>query len=226
MIRQYFRNNDDPALPWHFLRQFGYPVPPNSIGPIPRSITFIQSNFKGDGVHGNFEVILRVGPSVATQPDHLDFWWLDSKTSKWNGPFGLVADGQPIDGVTGDPVLIQSNWGAQGNFELLVPHGKVIRQYFRNNDDPALAWHFLREFGYPTAPNQLGPTPRSVTFFQSNFMGDGVHGNFEAIVRVAPALATQPDHLDFWWLDSATSKWNGPFGLIADGQPVTGVTGD
>jgi hypothetical protein len=71
----------------------------------------------------------------------------------------------------------------------------------------------------------LGPTPRSVTFIQSNFRGDGVHGNFEAIVRVAPAIATTPDSLDFWFLDSKTSKWNGPFPLIADGKPVTGVTG-
>jgi hypothetical protein len=138
----------------------------------------------------------------------------------------LIADGQPISGVTGDPVLIQGNWGAQGNFELLVPQGQVIKQYFRNNDDPALAWHHLRDFGYPAPPAQLGPTPRSVTFFQSNFLGDGVHGNFEAIVRVAAPIATQPDHLDFWFLDSRTSQWNGPFGLIADGQPVTGVTGD
>jgi len=226
LIKQYFRNNDDPALAWHHLRDFGYPAPPNQLGPRPRSLTFIQSNFKGDGVHGNFEVIVRVAPAIATQPDHLDLWFLDSRTSQWNGPFPLIADGQAIDGVTGDPVLIQSNWGVQGNFELLVPHGNVIKQYFRNNDDPALAWHHLRDFGYPVPPQQLGPTPRSVTFFQSNFLGDGVHGNFEAIVRVAPALATQPDHLDFWFLDSRTSQWNGPFGLIADGQPVTGVTGD
>ena len=57
---------------------------------------------------------------------------------------------------------------------------------------------------------ELGPAPRSLTFFQSNFMGDGVHGNFEVIVRVAPPIAIQPDHLDFWFLDSRTSRWNGP----------------
>jgi len=165
-------------------------------------------------------VIVRVTPAVTANPDYLDFWWLDSKTAKWNGPFNLMADGQLVSGVTGDPVLIQSNWGAQGNFELLVPRGKVISQYYRNNDDPNLAWHHLRDFGYPAPPNVLGPTPRSVTFFQSNFASDGVHGNFEAIVRVAPALVTQPDYLDFWWLDSAASQWHGPAALTADGQPV------
>jgi hypothetical protein len=72
----------------------------------------------------------------------------------------------------------------------------------------------------------LGPTPRSVAFLQSNFLGDGVHGNFEAIVRVAPAIATEPDHLDFWFLDSRTNQWNGSFPLSADGQSIDGVTGD
>jgi hypothetical protein len=109
--------------------------------------------------------------------------------------------------VTGDPILIQSNWGNRGNFELLVPQGKVIKQYFRNNDDPTLPWLFLREFGYPVPPTQLGPTPRSVTFIQSNFKGDGVHGNFEAIVRKTPV--SEPDQMDFWFLDSRTGKWNG-----------------
>src|SRR6185295_3309700 len=36
--------------------------------------------------------------------------------------------------------LVQSNWGSKGNFELLVPQGDVITHYFRDNDDPNLAW--------------------------------------------------------------------------------------
>ena len=216
MIREYFRNNDDPAFAWHFLREFGYPTRPNQLGPTPRSVTFIQSGFKGDGVHGNFEAVVRVAPAIASEPDHLDFFFLDSKTARWNGPFPIFVDAKPLEGVTGDPVFLQSNWGANGNFELLVPQGNVIRQYFRNNDDPAFAWHFLREFGYPARPGQLGPTPRAVTFIQSNFRGDGVHGNFEAIVRVAPPIASEPDYLDFWFLDSKTGQWHGPFPLVAD----------
>jgi len=229
-VRHFFRNNDDPQFGWHLLgdRTLAYPCRPQQLCATPRSATVIQSNFKGDGVHGNFEAIVRVAPPIATQPDHLDFWFLDSKTSKWNGPFPLIADGKPVDGVTGDPVLIQSNWGRQGNFELLVPQGHAVRHYFRNNDDPQFGWHLLgdRMLGYPCRPQQLCATPRSVTFLQSNFKGDGVHGNFEAIVRVAPPIATEPDHLDFWFLDSKTSKWNGPFPLLADGKPVDGVTGD
>ena len=215
MIGEYVRNNDDPAFAWHFLRAFGYPVRPNEIGPTPRAVAFIQSSFKGDGVHGNFEAVVRVAPALATNPDTLDFFFLDSRTARWNGPFPIVADGQPISGVTGVPVLIQSNWGTNGNFELLVPQGNVVKQYVRNNDDPQFAWHHLRDFGYPAPPGQIGPTPAGVSFIQSSFKGDGTHGNFEAVVRVAPAFASEPDHLDFWFLDSRTSRWNGPFPLAA-----------
>jgi len=48
--------------------------------------------------------------------------------------------------------------------------------------------------------------------------------NFEAVVGVAEA--GKLDVLDFWFLDSQTSRWIGPFGLDADGQPIVKVTGD
>jgi hypothetical protein len=144
------------------------------------------------------------GRSVLAQ---IDAFFIN--TASW------LARSAPIS-ATGDPVFIQSNWGNVGKFELLVPQGNVVKQFFRNNDDPNFSWHFLRDFGYPADPHQLGPAPRSLTFIQSGFKGDGVHGNFEAIVRVAPPLATNPDQLDFWFLDSRTTRWNGPFPIWAD----------
>jgi hypothetical protein len=50
-------------------------------------------------------------------------------------------------------------------------------------------------------------------------------GNFEAVVRVPGIPISEPDTLDFWFLDSKVGRWNGPFPLIADGQQITGVTG-
>jgi hypothetical protein len=47
-----------------------------------------------------------------------------------------------------------------------------------------------------------------------------VHGNFEAIVRVAPVIPTEPEFLDFWFFDSGQFKWLGPFTLAADGRPA------
>jgi hypothetical protein len=228
VIRHYYRDNDDPQFAWHVAGDtIAYPCPPLSKCATPRSMTLIQSNFLGDGVHGNFEAIVRVAPPIATQPDYLDFWYLDITTWRWQGPFPLVADGQPVTGVTGEPVLIQSTFGSKGNFELYVPQGNVVRHYFRDNDSPQLPWHVGGDnFGYFCPPLAKCGTLRSVSLIQTNFLGDGVHGNFEAVVRVSPPFAGDPDYLDFWYLDSKTFKWSGPYPLLAGGQPVTGVTGD
>jgi hypothetical protein len=180
-------------------------------------VSFIQSSFKGDGVHGNFEAVVRVHPLPIFGTDFLDFWFLDSRTGRWNGPFAIVADGQPIDNVVGDPVLIQGNYGTPGNFELLVPRaGGVVAEYFRNNQDPTFSWHFLRNISY-ARPNSIGPVPVGVSFIQSSFKGDGVHGNFEAVVRIRyPAVFGLPDGLDEWTLDSATGRWSGPTPVFSE----------
>jgi hypothetical protein len=225
-VTHFIRNNDDPQLAWHRVAQLEYKAPPNQLGPHPAGVTFIQSNFKGDGAHGNFEAVVRVRPAFVLDPAPMDHWFFDSKADKWAGPFPFIADGQRVTGVTGDPILIQSNWGTRGNFELLVPQGDAIAHYSRDNDNPQLPWRRVGQLPYKVPTGQLGPVPQSVTFVQSTFKGDGVHGNFEAVVRVHPAIASNPETLDSWFFDSATLKWTGPFPLAADGQPVTQVTGD
>jgi len=74
-------------------------------------------------------------------PDRLDVWYLDTGLWQWQGPFPLIADGELVTDVTGDPVLIQSNWGTQGYFELFVPQGTKIRHYYRDNDVTGFPWH-------------------------------------------------------------------------------------
>ena len=71
-------------------------------------------------------------------------------------------------------ILQPERLGGHGNFELLVPQGNVINHYYRDNDDPDLAWHLVNPpLAYlPRVPKQLVGTPRSVTFIQSNFKGD------------------------------------------------------
>ena len=225
-VTHFTRNNDDPQFAWHRLAQLSYQAPPNQLGPRPAGVTFIQSNFKGDGVHGNFEAIVRVRPAFVLDPAPMDFWFFDSKANKWAGPFPFLADGQRVTGVTGDPMLIESNRGTLGNFELLVPQGDAIVYYSRDNDNPQLPWRRMGQLSYKAPPGQLGPVPQSITLVQSTFKTDGVHGNFEAVVRVRAAIASDPDTLDSWFFDSAKLTWNGPFPLIADGQGVSAVTGD
>jgi hypothetical protein len=178
LIRHYFRDNDDAQLRWHLLgdRVLSYAVPPNQLGSKPRSVTLIQSKFLGDGVHGNFEAIVRVAAPVVIDPDRLHFWFLLSNQGGWNGPLDIETDGEPIVGVTGEPAFIESTFGNLGNFELLVPQGQLIKHYFRDNDDPQLRWLLPggRALSYADQPDSV---PRSITMIQSNFLGDGVHGN-------------------------------------------------
>jgi hypothetical protein len=119
--------------------------------------------------------------------------------------------------------LVQSTFGRQGNFELVVPQGDRLVHYFRENDTPGFPW---RKSGSPipgfgdVIPG-LRPTPTAVSLIQSNFNSPG---NLEVVVRMKPARG-EGDFLAFYFFDSGSRRWNGPFELTADGQPIVGVTG-
>jgi hypothetical protein len=203
VITHYWRNNDS-TIGWQIAGdKIVYPCAPNTKCAKPRSITVIQSNFLDRSGHGNFEAIVRVAQQ--NEPDHLDFWHLDTDTWQWQGPFPIIADGQPVTDVTGDPVLIQSSWGTQGYFELFVPQGPY-------------------SFAYSCGPNPCY-IPTGLSLIQSHYLGDGAHGNFEAVVRVE-ALTGESDHLDTWYFDSGTLTWHGPAPLVADGELAANITGD
>ena len=182
-LAAYFRDNDAPGHPWGGPTIFG-----TELGKVD-AVTMIQSNF---GSPGNLEVIARVG-------DRLRFFFRDSGPEfKWSGPFPLIADGVEVSGVSGNPVLLQSRFGHQGNFELLVPLAKGgLAFFFRDNDTSGLPWHGPLIFG----SNQYD----GVTMIQSN-LGDP--GNLEVI-------ASSGGSFDFFFRDSG---WNGPFPLIVDGN--------
>jgi hypothetical protein len=70
------------------------------------------------------------------------------------GVYGLK--GRAVQ-TAGRKSFIQGNWGRQGNFELLVPQGRIVTHYFRNNDDSRMLWHSIRQLSYPTpGRNQQG----------------------------------------------------------------------
>ena len=126
-LAHYWRNNDDPFLPWFGPIRFG-----QEAGCF-EAVGMIQSNF---GDPGNLEVVGRIA-------DRLVFFWRYSGPPiRWNGSIPIVADGVPIEGVTGNPALIQSRCGNKGNFELVTPVASGgLAHYWRNNDDPAIPWH-------------------------------------------------------------------------------------
>jgi hypothetical protein len=203
-VAHYWRNNDDDDFPWSAPTLFG-----QSLGAVD-AVSMIQSNF---GSPGNLEVVARCA-------DRLSSFWRDSVDPfAWHGPYPVTIEGaggscgrQPVSGVSGNPVLIQSRFGTKGNFELIVPRAAGgLAHYFRNNDDPALPW-----FAAPVVAQGAGVFD-AVTIIQSNF---GVPGNLEVIAR-------QGGRLLFFWRDSTGPlAWHGPFDLVADGVAVAGVAGN
>ena len=115
--------------------------------------------------------------------------------------------------VRGTPVLVQSRFGQQGNFELVTPASTGgINFSWRNNDDPELPWAPTSRFS-----ESLGAVD-AITMIQSNF---GDPGNLELIARVG-------EQLYFLWRDSGPAfQWNGPWRLttVPAGAPLPVVSG-
>jgi hypothetical protein len=157
-LGHFWRNNDNPFMPWSTPVPFG-----GGLGPVD-AVTLIESNY---GSPGNLEVIARVGPD-------LQFFWRDSGPAfNWSGPYQIAT------GLAGNPVLIQSRFGAQGNFELVAPLASGgLAHYWRDNDN-GMVWNGPIPFG-----QSLGPVD-AVTLIESNY---GSPGNLEVIARVGPDL--------------------------------------
>jgi Thiol-activated cytolysin len=106
------------------------------------------------------------------------------------------------------PVLIQSKFGRQGNFELMVPAaGEGVDHFWRNNDAAGTPW--VGPSRIAEASGQIG----AVTLIQSNF---GSPGNLEIVVRAG-------DNIHAYSRDSNPAlQWSGPIeiGSGARGDPV------
>jgi hypothetical protein len=203
-LAHYWRNNDNSAFPWSAPAFLG-----QSVGQVD-AVSLIESNY---GNPGNFEI-------VARSADHLNSFWRDGSTFIWHGPYPVAIEGaggscgrQPVSGIAGNPVLIQSKFGQKGNFELLAPLAAGgIAHYFRDNDDSNLPWKAAPVFG------QSAGVIDAITAIQSNF---GSPGNLEVVARSGGQLI-------FFWRDDSPAPltWHGPFPLIADGTTVSGVSGN
>jgi predicted Rdx family selenoprotein len=147
-LAHWVRNNDDPNLPWYFVGEFA-----SGVRGAP---ALIQSNY---GTKGNFEVVVNTN-------DGLQHWSRnnDDPNRPWHHAGNFASE------ATGEPALIQSNYGTKGNFEVVVNTNDGLQHWSRNNDDPNLPWIRGSTF---TEGGQQGPA-----LIQSNY---GTKGNFEVI---------------------------------------------
>jgi hypothetical protein len=191
-LAHYSRDNDVPGLPWRGPTLFA-----QGVGQVD-AVSLIQSNFSAAGSgSGNLELVARVG-------DRLAFFWRDDLPPfPWHGPVFFAS------GVAGTPALIQSHFGVEGHFELVVPRAAGgLAYYWRDNDAPGLPWNGPFDFG--TGVGQVD----AVALIQSTFSAGGGVGNFEVVARVGNRLAF------FWRMDTPPFAWSEP-AFFVDGVSGT-----
>jgi hypothetical protein len=156
-LAHYWRNNDQPGLPWNGPTVFG-----QSAGRAD-AVALLQSTF---GDPGNLEVVTRYGTRLA-------LWWRESGPPwRWFGPQYF------FDGAVGVPGFIQSTFGRTGNFEVVTPfaRGGVVHLW-RDNDAPGLPW------SAPSPPVGASERFAAASLVESNFGAPGPGGNLELLAR-------------------------------------------
>jgi len=221
----YWRDNDAAGQPWHGSPEVTAldPAPGPAAPLIPVSAALMQSNVNSPGdLHA--VVRMRAAGDTTGAADVLVHYVLDTPTRIWKLLGPIVADGQPVQGVTGMPGFIQSTFGQQGNFELLVPQGPRLVHYWRDNDAAGQPWHRVPDLPLPPpAPGAAGPPiTLGVGLMQSNF---NQPGDLQAVVVFRPAgdATGQSDFLAQYVFESPTKTWKFIGPVVADGQPIVGV---
>jgi hypothetical protein len=237
VLRHFWRNNDAADRTWHagasLALERGGDNDARRVIYDPVGVCLLNSSFKGNGAQGNFDAVVRLRPRMALDgpADALYFCAFDTGRSNWTPLTPVVADGAPIRGVTGDPVMIQGSYGENGNYELLVPIGTKLCHFWRDNQAPNFAWHAGSQIEFAgSAQGDARPAvawPVRASMVQSNIAGDGMTGNFDVVVQVRrtrPGMSVD-DQLEFLSFDTATRRWTSPKQIVADGAPIVGVVG-
>lgn len=140
----------------------------------------------------NMEVVYR------TTSGRLHHWWTGGGGSgAWNdgGVFGPT-------GVTGVPGFVQGDYGAPGNFEVVVSVGDRLQHLWRSG-----SWHLGPTFG-------SGIACSGATLVQSDY--GSPHGNLECVAVRRDGM------MQHFWRDETTFSWRtGPtFGSRVTSPPV------
>jgi hypothetical protein len=121
------------------------------------SASLIQSEVRDSAEHGNFEVVVQEGPQLV-------HYWRDNSRPGQPWHRGQVITTSA--GAAGS--LIESHFGAPGNFEVVVPEGPVLKHYFHCNTGPAGSGGERFYFGRAYGPTQRvnDPYPRHEVDFR------------------------------------------------------------
>lgn len=218
----WWRNNDDPALPWYGpTLGFGGPEDTGGVG-------LIQSSY------GHLEVVLREGTQLVAT-------WRESN-GRWQNRALLPGSAAAVGG----PAFIQGHFGTVGNYEVVAPlSGGGFGHWYRNNNAFGLPWLGPTPFGAGQASGvalihssynhleivacvdgqlvhyfRFGDTWYGPEVVASGVTGEpdlvqSSYGNFEV---VAPLAAGGIGH---WWRDNKDPglPWHGP-STLDTGTPL------
>ena len=133
-------------------------------------------------------------PYVGSSP-HTDHVHFSLSRAGGNGLTSWYGPTRPgwASGAVANPVLVQSRFGQQGNFELVYPYvGGGLVVMWRNNDAAGTPWSPPALFG-----QSLGRVD-AISMIQSSY------GNLEVVARAGDTLST-------FWRHSTTMVWYGPY---------------
>jgi hypothetical protein len=171
----YWRDNSDPALPWHR----GPTVSTAVSGPA----CMIGSSYRADSSRpGNFEALVLEGTNLV-------HYWRDNSDPAQPWHKGVVVS--PV--ATGQAYLLEGPYRADaskpGNFEALILEGTILSHFWRDNSDPAQPWHK----GVIVSRAATAPA----CMIESSFRADANKpGNFEALVP-------EGNNLIHYWRDNS-----------------------
>jgi hypothetical protein len=201
-MAHFFRDNDDPNLPWNGPVTFA-----TDQGAV-TGVSLIQSNFSTQAANGggqgpgNLAVVANIGGT-------LDYFFRDDVAFVWSGPTTIYT------GVSGIPSFVQAapgTYGTMGNYELVTPLATGgMAHFFRNNDDPNLPWTLTAFFGTDF------PVVDAVSVVQSNFSTQAANGGGQGPGNLVVAALIGSDVFYFYRDDAAPFAWNGPTTTIATG---------
>lgn len=229
-MRHFVRSNVQAAFPW--TEQFPLILFINEQGSedVPLGAALIQSQFSPSGASSDsaLHAVVRMqlalppgtrptGPRTQYLTEHRRAWGANS----WSALGPISVGGRKITGATGDPALIQSTRGDKGNFEMLVPEGRQIAHYTRDNDRPGTPWTKVADL-IPPAPFTARNVPVDAALIQSTYRQSGTNtGDLEAVIRMRSAGG---EYLDQYSFDASAQTWS-RLGTVAVGGSPVAVSG-
>lgn len=196
------------------------------------AVACIQANY---GLPSNLEAVVAVAPQPGQPANALVALWYDAYARAWQSSEAIQVGGVDLSAISGDPVMLQSSYGRQGDFELLVPAGSKVYHLFRDNDN-GMVWKARGggvmydadtggggSGGGPTALHRVGlsPQPISVACWQS-ISGTPEQTDLHAVLRAtSPAAPTSGNVFLTRRFDSSSQSWSAVDDITVNGQSFT-----